>query len=84
MSRADLAGSLHSLMQHSPCPVTIDVHGGVQSMPEPQLAAAWFTCTESLANIAPLAHASNTVPTRVTDSHGLRVEIRDDMRGGRP
>lgn len=82
ISRSDLVGSLHSLTQYSPCPVTIEVRSDVARLPERQLAAAWFICSEAIANITRHSKATQAFLTLVTDSAAIRVQISDDGRGG--
>jgi signal transduction histidine kinase len=63
-------------------PVSVDVHGPPLRFPPAVEAAAYFACSEALANA--MKHAAATsIRVRITvDSGSLRVEISDDGVGG--
>ena len=80
--RADLAAALEDLARRCPAHTTIDVVGNVQRAPDQLREAAWFVCSEALANVARHADASHVTVRAVADSSTLVVEIGDDGRGG--
>jgi signal transduction histidine kinase len=75
-----LEGALGALAAHSPVPVSVDVASGrVAAETE---VAAYFVCSEALANVVKYAHASR-VEIRVAPTDGrLEVEVADDGVGG--
>jgi signal transduction histidine kinase len=63
-------------------PVPVEVHVSAEQLPRVLEAAAFFVCSEALANVAKYARASHAM-VRVTAENGcLVVEIRDDGSGG--
>jgi signal transduction histidine kinase len=75
-----LADAVASLAQRSPVPVDLDIPVG--RLPAEIEAAAYFLCSEALANIAKYASASRAA-VEVTAGDGfLRVEVADDGIGG--
>ncbi|MGW4063420.1 sensor histidine kinase [Amycolatopsis sp. NPDC004747] len=81
LSERGLAGAVRALAEHSPVPAVVDVEDG-SGRPAAVEAAAYFVVAEALANVTKHADASR-VDIRLggTDSL-LRLEIRDDGRGG--
>ena len=75
-----LASAVRGLADRSPVPVELEVSlGHVGSEAE---AAAYFLCSEALANVAKYASASQ-VAIRITRADGrLEVEVADDGVGG--
>src|SRR6266540_737335 len=75
-----LAGALAALGERSPVPVDVAAPGA--PLPEEIEAAAYFVCSEALANVAKYASASHAaVSVRAEDGRVL-VEVADDGRGG--
>jgi signal transduction histidine kinase len=75
-----LGGALVALGERSPVPVEVAVPEG--RLAEEIEAAAYFVCSEALANIAKYASASRVaVSVRARDGHVL-VEVVDDGAGG--
>ncbi|MBE1878221.1 sensor histidine kinase [Myceligenerans pegani] len=79
-----LAVALRTLAARAPLPVTVDIAPGVE---QPRLAPAvesiaYYTVAELVTNAAKHA-AANAVAVRVERANGtLRLEVRDDGRGG--
>jgi len=75
-----LAGALEVLAERSPLPV--DVAAPAARLPDEIEAAAYFVCSEGLANVAKYASASRAaVSVRAAEGHVV-VEVADDGRGG--
>jgi signal transduction histidine kinase len=75
-----LAGALAELAARSPVPVEVAVTD--RPLPEDIEVAAYFVCSEALANVAKYATASRA-SLSVTAAEGrLLVEVADDGRGG--
>jgi signal transduction histidine kinase len=75
-----LAEAVASLARRSPVPVDLEIP--VERFPVEIEAAAYFVCSEALANIAKYASAAR-VAAEVTAGDGvLRVEVADDGVGG--
>jgi signal transduction histidine kinase len=75
-----LAGALAGLQQRSPIPVELSVPA--QRLPADVEVAAYFVCSEALANVAKYAPGARCV-VRVTVNRGwVRVEVADDGGGG--
>ena len=75
-----LESAIRGLADGSPVPVVLELTPG-KAEPEAE-AAAYFLCSEALANMAKYAHAS-TVSIRLAQDDGrLEVEIADDGVGG--
>jgi signal transduction histidine kinase len=80
LSERGLAGALSALAKRSPVPVDV-VAPGVP-LPEQIEAAAYFVCSEGLANVAKYASASRAgVSVRTANGRAI-VEVTDDGRGG--
>ena len=75
-----LAGALPVLAERSPIPVEVSVHCG-RIAPDVE-AAAYFVCSEALANVVRHAHASRSVISVSVDGGRLRVVVADDGAGG--
>jgi signal transduction histidine kinase len=76
-----LTDALHALAARSPVPVEVAV-AMPDGVPAEAEHAAYFVCSEGLANVAKYA-AATTVRVSVGILHGrLRVEVADDGRGG--
>ena len=75
-----LLAALHELRANSPLPV--EIISPAQSWPEAVEAAAYFVCSEALANVSKYARATH-VQIRITSNpRQLGVEIVDDGIGG--
>lgn len=81
LATGGLAGALDALASRSPVPVELWVE-----LPERVSAeverAAYFVCSEGLANVAKYADASRARVTAASVAARLRVEVADDGRGG--
>lgn len=75
-----LAAALTSLARRSPVPVELAVPA--ERLPAEVEAAAYFICSEALANIAKYASASRVVVRVSADDRAGLVEIVDDGVGG--
>jgi signal transduction histidine kinase len=60
----------------------VSVSAEVGRLPEPVEAAAYFVCSEALANAAKHAQADSARVTATADAAWLRVEVGDDGVGG--
>ena len=81
LTEAGLAAAIRSLAAESPVPVTLglDLPAGLSSHVE---AAAYFVVAESLTNTAKYAAARQVDVIGAVTKDELRVEVRDDGRGG--
>ncbi len=75
-----LAAALASLARRSPVPVELAVPA--ERLPAEVAAAAYFICSEALANVAKYASASRVFVRVTADDHATLVEIVDDGVGG--
>jgi signal transduction histidine kinase len=77
-----LDAALHSLMESSAMPVSLDVV--IAARPSPAIEAiAYFSAAELLANATKHAAASRvTVTVRATRQDGIRLTVADDGAGG--
>jgi signal transduction histidine kinase len=75
-----LAGALAALAEQSPVPV--DVTAPDERLPEEIEAAAYFVCSEALANVAKYASASRVAVSVMARNGRVLVEVVDDGRGG--
>jgi signal transduction histidine kinase len=75
-----LGPALAALAGRSPVPVRLSVVPG--RLPAVMEAAAYFTCSEALANVAKYAHASGVTITVARGDRALRVVVTDDGTGG--
>ena len=80
LTTVGLRAALTELAARSPVPVNLIAAAG--RWPVAVEAAAYFICSEALANIAKHAHATN-VHIQITDTDTeLRIEVADDGVGG--
>jgi signal transduction histidine kinase len=80
LSEHDLAGALALLADSSPVPVEISVACGRLA---PQVeAAAYFVCSEGLANVAKYAAASRAVISVTSGAGTVVIVVSDDDVGG--
>jgi signal transduction histidine kinase len=75
-----LAAAVTELAQRSPVPIQVTAPSG--RLPAAVEAAAYFVCSEALANIAKYARASRASVRLETDDGVLVVEVADDGAGG--
>jgi signal transduction histidine kinase len=76
-----LAGALASLAERSPMPVDIEVTA--DELPPELAVAAYFVCSEALANVTKYAAASSTAITVTTNADSeLAIVVEDDGVGG--
>lgn len=75
-----LAGALGALAARSPVPVDVEAPEG--SLPDEIEAAAYFVCSEGLANVAKYASASRASASVRARGGRVTVEVADDGRGG--
>jgi GAF domain-containing protein len=81
LTESGLRPALRALARRSAVPVSLDVRVAGRP-PEPVEIAAYYAVSEALTNVAKHAHAS-AAEVEVTAGDGaLRVDIRDDGRGG--
>jgi signal transduction histidine kinase len=80
LTEAGLAGAISSLAEQSP--VTVEVLTPVPGLPADIEAAAYFVCSEALANIAKHARASSVTVSVTTGDGRASVAIEDDGLGG--
>ena len=82
LDRSDLAGALADLARRSPTPTAVEVRGDLRTLPETHRAAAWFMCSEALANVARHARASRATVTVERADDVLELVFSDDGCGG--
>jgi signal transduction histidine kinase len=75
-----LAAAVTELAERSPVPIQLTAPSG--RLPAAVEAAAYFLCSEALANIAKYAHASHASVRLETRDGVLAVEVADDGAGG--
>ena len=80
LTEQGLAAALASLARRSPVPVELAVPA--ERLPAEVEAAAYFVCSEALANVAKYASASRAVVRVAADDRAALVEIFDDGVGG--
>jgi signal transduction histidine kinase len=80
LTEQGLATALASLARRSPVPVELTVPA--ERLPAEVEAAAYFICSEALANVAKYASASGAVVRVTADERAALVEILDDGVGG--
>ena len=80
LTEQGLAAALASLARRSPVPVELAVPAG--RLPAEVEAAAYFICSEALANATKYASASRAVVRVTADDRAALVEIFDDGVGG--
>ncbi|TCC10818.1 sensor histidine kinase [Kribbella soli] len=81
LSDRGLDAALSAVAVRSPVPVRLRI--GVHHRPSLTIESiAYFVVTEALANVAKHAEAAHVEVSVVRDGDVLRVEVRDDGRGG--
>jgi signal transduction histidine kinase len=80
VAEVGLAGAIAELAAGSPVPVTMTAIPG--GLPPEAAAAAYFVCSEALANVAKHSGAARCSVTVGASAGLLRVEIADDGAGG--
>ena len=79
--RCWLRPALRVLARRSAVPVRVDVQVAGR-LPEPVETAAYYAVSEALTNVAKYAHASAAEVEVAVGDGVLRVDVRDDGRGG--
>lgn len=77
-----LGNALDALVQRSPLPATVALHGDVERAPEPVRTAAYFVVAEALTNAAKHGGGSSARVTIERDAEHLAVTVSDDGHGG--
>jgi signal transduction histidine kinase len=80
LAEVGLQEALASLAEQAPVPVHVTVEGS--RLPPRVEAAAYFLCSEALANIAKHASASRVSVSVIPGDRQVRVEVDDDGVGG--
>ena len=80
LDEAGLSGALQSLVARSPVPVELSVSDA--RLPEEIATAAYFVCSEALANVVKYAGASRVVISVAVAEGRARVVVGDDGVGG--
>lgn len=80
MAQGTLADALESLVARSPVPVELSVPS--MRLPEEIATAAYFVCSEALANVVKYASASRVAVSVGVEGDRLLVEVADDGVGG--
>ena len=80
LTDAGLHAALQELAARSPAPVELTIPP--RRWPTATEAAAYFLCSEALANTAKYAQASHVSVLITSNDDALRVEIADDGTGG--
>ena len=80
LTERGLAEALRDLASHAAVPVAVIVPS--RRFPAPQEAAAYFVCSEALANVAKYAGATRASISVVEGGARLVVCVADDGRGG--
>ena len=81
LSEDGLTPALKRLVAHSPLRVNLDIRTGGR-LPEPVEVATYYVVSESLTNAAKYAETPVVDVAVAADGGALRVEVRDDGRGG--
>ena len=81
LTRGGLRSALKVLAHRSAVPVHLDVRVD-DRLPEPVELAAYYVVSEALTNAVKHASASEVDIAAEVDQRELRIEIRDDGRGG--
>jgi signal transduction histidine kinase len=81
LATGGLAGALEALASRSPVPVELELALPAQ-LPAEAERAAYFVCSEGLANVAKYAHASRARVSVGSAGGRLVVEVEDDGDGG--
>jgi signal transduction histidine kinase len=80
MGQGTLADALESLVARSPVPVELSVPN--MELPEEAATAAYFVCSEALANVLKYASASRVAVSVSAQADRVAVEVADDGVGG--
>jgi signal transduction histidine kinase len=80
LTEGGLAAALGDLAGRAAVPVELTVPDA--RLPAPVEAAAYFVCSEALANIGKYAQASHAAIEVAARGHALLVSVSDDGRGG--
>jgi signal transduction histidine kinase len=80
LTHGGLRAAVGTLASRMPVPVEIDVSVG--RLPATIEATAYFVVAEALTNVAKHADAAHAAVTARIEDGTLRVEVRDDGRGG--
>jgi signal transduction histidine kinase len=75
-----LGAAAEELADRMPLPTTVDA--GDERWPAPVESACWFVVSEALANVVKHAGATRAHVHVTATAAGVRVEVRDDGRGG--
>src|SRR6266852_4027394 len=81
LTESGLRPALRALARRSAVPVSLDVQVAGRP-PEAVEIAAYYAVSEALTNVAKHAHASAAEVEVTAGDDALRVDIRDDGRGG--
>ena len=81
LTEGGLRPALRALARRSAVPVSLDVKVAGR-LPEPVEIAAYYAVSEALTNVAKYAHASAAEVEVAVGDGVLRVDVRDDGRGG--
>jgi signal transduction histidine kinase len=81
LTESGLRPALRALARRSAVPVSLDVQVAGR-LPEPVEFAAYHAVSEALTSVAKYAHASAAEVEIAVGDGTLRVDIRDDGRGG--
>src|SRR5262249_5588723 len=82
LSDRGLERALSSLVDHAAVPVELRVELPERRLASPIEAAAYFTVSEALTNVAKYAHATRAWIDIDQCEGFLGVEVRDDGKGG--
>lgn len=80
LAEAGLAGALASLVERMEVPVELSV--AADALPPQVEAAAYFACSEALANVVKYASASRVSASVRTHDGRVTIEVEDDGVGG--
>jgi signal transduction histidine kinase len=80
LTEQGLRGALEELAERAP--VRVELRVPDTRYPGPVESAAYFVCSEALANVGKYAQASSAVVDVSEVNHGLRVFVSDDGVGG--
>ncbi len=81
LTEAGLGPALGVLATESPIEASLSLNLSTE-VPTQVGVAAYFVVAEALANVAKYAEATQVRILAVTDRDGLRIEVRDDGKGG--
>lgn len=82
LAQGGLVAALTDLAAESPLPVAVEVVGPVDQAPPTLATAAYFVCSESLANAVKHSGASGVTLTVEVRSGDVLVQVADDGIGG--